>query len=277
MGQSGMTPIIVQPSRGWPKLELRQLWGYRDLLFYLAWRDVSVRYKQTLIGAAWAVVQPVCSMLVFSLFFGSLAGMPSDGVPYGVFCFAALLPWNYFAKAMSQAGVSLVSNSNLVTKIYFPRLVIPLASILPPLVDFAIAFIVLLGMVLWSGLPFTWNLLGLVPLLVLLVATALGMGLWLAALNVSYRDVGHIVPFLVQLGMFASPVVYPASLVPERWRLWYGLNPMTGVIEGFRWAVLGTGQVAASVLVLSSLVCMVLLASGLLYFQRAQKTFADVV
>jgi lipopolysaccharide transport system permease protein len=277
MGQSGMTPIIVEPTRGWPKLELRQLWAYRDLLFYLAWRDVSVRYKQTLIGAAWAVVQPVFSMLVFSLFFGRLAGMPSDGVPYGIFCFAALLPWNYFAKAMSQAGVSLVSNSNLVTKIYFPRLVIPLASILPPLVDFAIAFIVLLGMVLWSGLPFTWNLLGLVPLSVLLIATALGMGLWLAALNVTYRDVGHIVPFLVQLGMFVSPVVYPASLVPARWRLWYGLNPMTGVIEGFRWAVLGTGQVSASVLVLSSLVCILLLASGLVYFQRAQRTFADVV
>jgi lipopolysaccharide transport system permease protein len=276
-GVDDIPVTIIEPSRGWIKVNLRELWEYRDLLFFLSWRDISVRYKQTLLGAAWAVLQPFLSMVVFSLFFGRLAKMPSDGVPYPVFSYVALLPWQYFSSAMSQSSTSLVANSRMLTKIYFPRLVIPLAAILPPLLDFAIAFVVLLGMMVFYGIAPTWNVLWLPLFLLLAVATALGVGLWLSAMNVQYRDIRYVVPFLVQFWMFASPVTYSTSIVPAEWHMLYGLNPMVGVIEGFRWALLGTGTPPGPTMAASVLVTLALVLSGLFYFRHMEKTFADVV
>lgn len=267
---------IIEPSRGWLKIDLRELWEYRDLLFFLSWRDISVRYKQTLLGASWAVLQPFLSMVVFSLFFGRLAKVPSDGVPYPIFSYTALLPWQYFSTAMTQSSNSLVTNARMLTKIYFPRLVIPLSAILPPIVDFGIAFIVLLGMMAFYGIVPTWNIVWLPAFLLLAVVTALGVGLWLSAMNVQYRDIHYAVPFLVQFWMFGSPVTYPTSIVPEQWRTLYGLNPMVGVIEGFRWALLGTGTPPGLITAASVLVALVLLFSGLFYFRHMEKTFADV-
>ena len=269
--------IIIEPSRGWIGLKLRELWEYRDLLFFLAWRDISVRYKQTILGAAWAIIQPFFSMVVFSLFFGRLAQIPSDGVPYPIFSYAALLPWTYFANAMTNSSNSLVGSANLLTKVYFPRLVIPLASVIPPAIDFAIAFVVLLGMMAFYGIAPTWNVLWLPAFLLLALITALGVGLWLSAMNVQYRDVRYAVPFLVQFWMFASPVTYPSSIVPEQWRALYGLNPMAGVIEGFRWALLGTETSPGPLTAVSVGAALVLLVSGAYYFRRMERTFADVV
>jgi len=269
--------IIIEPSRGWIGLKLRELWEYRDLLFFLAWRDISVRYKQTILGAAWAIIQPFFSMVVFSLFFGRLAQIPSDGVPYPIFSYAALLPWTYFSSAMSSSSNSLVGSANLLTKVYFPRLVIPLASVIPPAIDFAIAFVVLLGMMAFYGIAPTWNVLWLPAFLLLALITALGVGLWLSAMNVQYRDVRYAVPFLVQFWMFASPVTYPSSIVPEQWRALYGLNPMAGVIEGFRWALLGTETSPGPLTAVSVGAALVLLVSGAYYFRRMERTFADVV
>ena len=269
--------IVIEPSRGWIGLKLRELWEYRDLLFFLAWRDISVRYKQTILGAAWAIIQPFFSMVVFSLFFGRLAQIPSDGVPYPIFSYAALLPWTYFSSAMSSSSNSLVGSANLLTKVYFPRLVIPLASVIPPAVDFAIAFVVLLGMMAFYGIAPTWNVLWLPAFLLLALITALGVGLWLSAMNVQYRDVRYAVPFLVQFWMFASPVTYPSSIVPEQWRALYGLNPMAGVIEGFRWALLGTETSPGPLTAVSVGAALALLVSGAFYFRRMEKTFADVV
>jgi len=269
--------IIIEPSRGWIGLKLRELWEYRDLLFFLAWRDISVRYKQTILGAAWAIIQPFFSMVVFSLFFGRLAQIPSDGVPYPIFSYAALLPWTYFSSAMSSSSNSLVGSANLLTKVYFPRLVIPLASVIPPAIDFAIAFVVLLGMMAFYGIAPTWNVLWLPAFLLLALITALGVGLWLSAMNVQYRDVRYAVPFLVQFWMFASPVTYPSSIVPEQWRALYGLNPMAGVIEGFRWALLGTETSPGSLTAVSVGAALALLISGAYYFRRMERTFADVV
>lgn len=268
---------VIEASSGWSALRLGELWAYRELLLFLAWRDVSVRYKQTLLGAAWAILQPLLSMIVFTLIFGNFAGLPSDNVPYPVLTYTALLPWQYFATAMSNASNSLVGSANLLTKVYFPRLVIPVAAVLPAAVDFVIAFVILLVMMLIYGITPTWNVLWLPVFMLLAVVTALGVSLWLSALNVQYRDVRYAVPFLVQFWMYASPVAYSSSIIPERWRALYGLNPMTGVIEGFRWALLNTDTAPGSMVIVSSLAAVVLLVSGAFYFRRMEKTFADVV
>ncbi len=268
---------LIRPSRGWVPLNLRDLWQYRELLYVLTWRDIKVRYKQTVIGAAWAIIQPFFTMVVFSIFFGRLAQMPSGGVPYPIFAYSALVPWTYFANALAQASNSVVQHEHIITKIYFPRLTLPLASVLGGLPDFAIAFAVLLGMMWFYGLvpaAAVWTL----PLFVLLaVATALGVALWLSALNVQYRDVRYAIPFLIQLWLFATPIAYPSSLVPERWRAIYGLNPMAGVVEGFRWALLGQADAPGPLLAVSTIMVCLLLLSGLYYFRRMEKTFADIV
>ena len=269
--------LIIQPSHGWLKLNLRDLWDYRELLYFLVWRDVKVRYKQTALGALWAILQPVMTMVVFSIFFGRLAKIPSDGVPYPVFAFTALLPWQLFAYALSESSNSLVGSQNLITKVYFPRLVIPIAGVLAGLVDFAIAFLVLLGLMWYFGIVPT-AAIALLPLFVLLaIVTALSVGLWLAALNVKYRDVRYTLPFLTQLWMFATPVAYPSSLVPERWRALLGLNPMAGVVEGFRWALLGKAHQPGPLLIVSIVAVIVLLIGGLMYFRKTEATFADVI
>ncbi len=271
-------PVIdIEPPRGWGALKLRDLWEYRELLYFLVWRDVKVRYKQTALGAAWAILQPVLSMLVFSVFFGRLAKVPSDGVPYPVFAYIGLLPWQLFAYALTESSGSLVSNQNLITKVYFPRLVIPLSAVLAGLVDFGLSFCVALGLLWYYGITPGAAVVAL-PLFVLLaVATALAVGLWLSALNVQFRDVRYTIPFLTQFWLFATPVAYPSSLVPERWRALYGLNPMAGVVEGFRWALLGKAVSPGPLLAVSVLVVAVMLVGGLFYFRRMERTFADVV
>jgi lipopolysaccharide transport system permease protein len=269
--------LILRPSTGFLRLDLKALWEYRELLYFLVWRDIKVRYKQTALGAAWAVLQPVMTMLVFSIFFGRLAKVPSDGVPYPVFAYVALLPWQLFAFALTESSNSLVASQNLITKVYFPRLVIPISSVLAGLVDFGISFVVLLGMMLYYGIVPT-AAVALLPLFLLLaVVTALSVGLWLSALNVKYRDVRYTIPFLTQFWMFATPVAYPASLVPERWRPLYGLNPMAGVVEGFRWALLGKQRAPGPLLWVSVAAVAVLLIGGLRYFKKTESTFADIV
>lgn len=258
-------------------MRLAELWDYRELFYFLTWRDIKVRYKQTAFGAAWAVLQPFLTMVVFSLFFGSLAGIPSGGVPYPVFAFAALVPWTFFATAVALAGNSLVEQERILAKVYFPRLIVPAAAVLACLVDFAIAFVVLLVMMLVYGIVPTAAILTL-PFFVLLAAlTALAVGLWLSALNVLYRDVRYVIPFLVQLWLFISPVAYPSSLVPEPWDAVYGLNPMAGVIDGFRWALLSEAEPPGPLLAVSVVTIAALLAGGLLYFRRMERSFADVV
>src|SRR2546422_2308857 len=267
----------IAPSKGWVSLKLNELWEYRELLHFLVWRDIKVRYKQTALGASWAIIQPFFTMIVFSLFFGHLAKMPSDGIPYPIFSFAALVPWGFFANGLSQSSNSLVGSSNLITKVYFPRLIVPLASVFSGIVDFLVAFVVLLVIMLYYGLVPTLNILWL-PLFVLLsLVTSLGVGLWLSALNVEYRDVRYIVPFLTQFWMLATPIAYPSSLLHEPWRTIYGLNPMVGVVEGFRWALLGTRMAPGPIIAASSLAAVVTLVSGAFYFRRMEKTFADVV
>jgi lipopolysaccharide transport system permease protein len=278
-GQPGLAPLPVsriRPTRGAAGLRLGELWEYRELLYFLTWRDIKVRYKQTFLGAAWAVIQPFFTMVVFSLFFGNLAKMPSDGVPYPVFTFTALLPWTYFAFALTNTSNSLVASANLLTKVYFPRLIIPIAGTLAGGIDFAIAFVVLLGMMVFFGVPFTPAIALLPAFLLLAVATALGTGLWLSALNVEYRDIRYVLPFMVQFWLFATPVAYPSSLLSEPWRTLYGLNPMVGVVEGFRWALLGTNPPGPAI-VLSTGVAVCVLISGALYFRRMERSFADVV
>lgn len=275
---SQSTQIVnIEPSRGWVSLKLRELWEYRELLFFLTWRDIQVRYKQTALGAVWAVIQPFMTMVVFSLFFGRLGQIPSDGVPYPIFSFAALVPWTLFAFALGQASNSLVGNANLIKKVYFPRLIIPVASTLAGVLDFVIAFMVLLGMMLYFGILPTANVIW-VPLLVLLaLVTALGVGLWLSALNVQFRDVRYTVPFLTQLWMFATPIAYPSSLLPEQWRTLYALNPMVGVIEGFRWALLGTDTAPGAMVLVSAIAALAIFVGGMFYFRRMERTFADTV
>jgi lipopolysaccharide transport system permease protein len=269
---------VIRPSRGWAGLDLREMWRYRELTFFLIWRDVKVRYKQTLLGAGWAVLKPFLSMVIFSVIFGRLAGLSSDGFPYPVFSFAALLPWTLFHDGVAKAGTSLVSGSNLITKVYFPRLSIPLAEVIAGLVDFALAFLVLLGMMAYYGIRPTAAMWALPFFILLTLVTSLGVGLWLSALHVTYRDVGYVTPFILQAWQYASPVVYSTNLVPQgTWRLLYGLNPLVGVIQGFRWAMLGSGQPPLDMLLLSVGVALVILVSGIFYFRRMERTFADVV
>jgi lipopolysaccharide transport system permease protein len=274
----------IQPSRGWVSLNLGELWRYRELLYFLVWRDVKVRYKQTALGAAWAIMQPFFTMVVFSLFFGRLAKMPSDGIPYPIFSYAALVPWTFFATALEQSSNSLVGSANLIKKIYFPRLAIPIATVLSGVVDFALAFTVLLGMItvllgmmLCYGIVPTVRVVVLPFFLVLALVAALGVGLWLSALNVEYRDVRYVVPFITQIWLFSTPVAYPSTLLTEPWRSLYALNPMVGVVEGFRWALLGSGTARGTMLAASSLAAIALLVSGAYYFRRMEKTFADLV
>jgi lipopolysaccharide transport system permease protein len=269
--------ITLEPSRDLVSLSLRDLWEYRELLYFLTWRDIKVRYKQTLLGAAWAIIQPFFTMVVFSLFFGKLAGVPSDGIPYPLFSFAALVPWTFFAYSLNQSANSLVGNANLIQKVYFPRLVIPVSSVLSGGVDFFLAFGVLLGMMLFYGFWPGWGILWLLPLLLLILVTALSVGLWLAALNVEYRDVRYTVPFLTQFWLFATPIAYPSSLLPEPWRTLYGINPMAGVVEGFRWILLGVPQAPGPMIFASALVSLALLVGGIFYFRRMEKTFADLI
>lgn len=268
--------IHISPSGGWVRLRLGEVWEYRELLYFLIWRDVKVRYKQTALGASWAIIQPFMTMVAFTLFFGNLAKIPSDGVPYPIFSYAALLPWTFFANAMGQASTSLVTNSNLISKVFFPRLVIPTASVVGGLVDFVIAFVVLLGMMVFYHVAPTPAIILLPIFLLLSVIIALAVGLWLSALNVKYRDVKYVVPFLTQFWLFATPVAYPSSLLSEPWRTIYGLNPMVGVVDGFRWALLGTTPPGPMIL-LSTVVALVLLVTGAYYFRLQERTFADVV
>jgi lipopolysaccharide transport system permease protein len=268
---------VIRPSRGWVSLNLTELWHYRELLFFLAWRDIKVRYMQTALGAAWAILQPLLSMMVLTIFFGRLAKVPSNGIPYPLFAYTALVPWQLFAYALTESSNSVVLNERLITKIYFPRLVIPLASVLTGLVDFMIAFPLVIAMMIWYHITPTLAVLTLPLFLLFTMATALAVGLWLSALNVQYRDVRHTLTFLVQFWMFASPVAYPSTLVPARWRPLYGLNPMAGVIEGFRWALLRKSPAPGPMLAVSILVTVVILVGGLYYFRRMEKTFADVV
>lgn len=268
--------IIIQPKRGWVRLDLKEVWRYRELLYFLAWRDIKLRYKQTMLGAAWAILQPFLTMVVFTLFFGKLAKMPSDGVPYAVFSYCALVPWTYFANALSTSGNSLVGSVNLISKVYFPRLIIPGASVLAGTLDFVLAFLVLLGMMLYYGIIPGWGVILTPALLLLTMGTALGVGIWLSALNVEYRDVRYVIPFMIQLWMFTTPIVYPMSLVPERYRLLVAMNPMAGIIEGYRAALLGK-PFQWGALAMSTVLCVLLLLAGAFYFRRVEKTFADVI
>ena len=268
--------IIIRPPRKWVPVDFKELWEYRELLYFFTWRDVKLRYKQTGLGIAWAIIQPLFLMIVFSLFFGGLAQIPSDGVPYPLFSLAALLPWTLFAEGMTRSTISMVSNANIMTKVYFPRLIMPVASIMSPLVDFCFAFGILIIMMAYYGFVPTINVIFLPLLVIFAMMTSLAVGLWLSALNVKYRDFQYTVPFLIQIWMFASPVVYPASMVPEQLRFLYALNPMTGVIEGFRWALLGTNP-PTTMIFISLGVVIALLVSGVFYFRRMEQYFADIV
>lgn len=267
----------IRPSRGWAALQLRDVWEYRELLYFLVWRDVKVRYKQTALGIAWVALQPLATTIVFTLIFGNLAQLPSDNLPYAVFALAGLLPWNYFAGAIGRGGASLVGSAHLISKVYFPRLIIPIASVLGGLVDVVIVFgLLAVLMAVYGYFPsLSWLLLPL--FLLMAIATALGVSLWLSALNVRYRDIGYLIPFLVQLWFFATPVVYPQSMIPAPWNVVYALNPMAGVVEGFRWALFGKGSAPGPVLLVSLAMVALLLASGLYVFKRMERTFADVV
>jgi lipopolysaccharide transport system permease protein len=277
MPEATLPVFEIGATRGWRSLKLGEVWQARELLYFLTLSSIKVRYKQTLLGASWAVIQPFFTMVVFSLFFGRLAKIPSDGIPYPVFSFAALVPWTFFANGITQSSESVVRIANTVKRVYFPRLVIPLSSIMSGLVDFVLAFIVLIGMMLWFGITPGLNVVWVPFFLLLALATALGAGFFLAALNVEYRDVRYVVPFLVQCWLFATPIAYPSSLLPEPWRTVYGLNPMAGVIEGFRWSLLGTGVAPGPMLAVSAVIAVLFLVVGTLYFRRVERTFADVV
>jgi lipopolysaccharide transport system permease protein len=267
---------VIEPGNR-TALDLRELWDYRELLFFLAWRDVKVRYKQTALGIVWAILQPFLTMVVFSLFLGRLGGIPSDGVPYPLFSFAALVPWTFFANGLTQAANSVVGSQHLITKVYFARVAIPIAVVMSGIIDFAIAFTILIGMMLWYGIVPTGRVFLVAPLMLLVVVSALGCGLWLSALNVKYRDVRYAVPFLTQLWLFATPIAYPSSLLDPSWRVAYALNPMVGVVEGFRWALLNVGTAPGRMLAVSSGAALLMLLAGARYFRRMEASFADIV
>lgn len=267
----------IEPSKGWVSLNLSELWEYRELLYFLTWRDIKVRYKQTVLGVLWAIIQPFFTMVIFSLFFGKLAKIPSDGIPYPIFAYAALVPWTFFANGLNQSSNSLVGGARLVQKVYFPRLVIPISSVMAGVVDFILAFSVLIIMMLFYGVMPTYNMIWLPFLLLLALVTALGVGFWLSAMNVQFRDVRHTVPFITQIWLFATPIAYPSSLLSESWQLVYALNPMVGVVEGFRWALLGAETAPGLMMIVSTLLAGLIFISGLFYFRRMEKTFADVI
>jgi lipopolysaccharide transport system permease protein len=272
------TPVItIRPSRGWVALRVADVWEYRELLYFLVWRDIKVRYKQTVLGAAWAIIQPLLTMVVFSVFFGRLAKVPSDGIPYPIFAFAGLVPWTFFVHGLNQASNSLVGGANLIKKVYFPRLVMPVAAVLSGIIDFVLAFAVLVGMMFFYGVTPSVKILAVVPLIGLAMVTSLGVALWLSALNVEFRDVRYAVPFLSQFWLFATPIAYPSSLLSEPWRTLYGVNPMVGVVEGFRWALLDAGTAPGPIILVSSAVAVALLVGGAYYFRRMEASFADVV
>jgi lipopolysaccharide transport system permease protein len=269
--------LIIEPQRGWTSLKLGELWEYRELLYFLAWRDIKVRYKEAALGASWAILQPLLTMLIFSLFFGRLAKVPSDGIPYPLFSFTALVPWTFFVMAVQQSSNSVVGSANLISKVYFPRLAIPVATVLAAMVDFGISFVVLLGMMIYYRRMPTIHAL-YVPFFVLLAFLAsLGVGLWLSALNVKYRDIRYVVPFLLQFWMFASPIVYPTSMLPARWRTLYALNPMVGVVDGMRWSLLGTHTAPGPVIAVSAVTTLLFALGGAMYFRKMENRFADIV
>jgi lipopolysaccharide transport system permease protein len=269
--------VVIRPSRGWVAINFREIWAYRELLYFLTWRDIKVRYKQTALGATWALLQPVATMLVFSIFFGRLAKMPSEGIPYPLFALSGLIPWQLFSYALTQSSNSVVANKNLVSKVYFPRLIVPLAAVLSGLVDFAIAFSALIVVMLYYGFTPGLAIVAIPFAIMLTVLTALAVGLWLSALNVRYRDVQYTIPFLTQFWMFVTPIAYPASIVPEQFRLLYGINPMSGVVECFRWALFGRTGVSSSLILISTVVVLATFAGGMAYYRKVERTFADLV
>jgi lipopolysaccharide transport system permease protein len=269
--------VVIEPRRGLWHLEFKAIWAHRELLYFLVWRDIKVRYKQTLIGVAWALVQPLVTMLVFTVIFSKFAKIDSDGIPYPLFAYTGLLPWNYFAGSLSRSINSVAGNTYLISKVYFPRLFLPFAGTVSGMVDIAASFLILIALMVWYGVFPTWGILLLPVFLLLAMTTALAIGLWLSALNVTYRDVGHMVPFLTQVWMFASPIAYPVSAVPEHWRLFYGLNPMVSVIEGFRWALLGKAAPDFAVMTMSTIGVCVCLVLGIFFFKRMERSFADVI
>lgn len=276
--ESDVATTVIEASRGWIPLRLPELWEYREVLYFLVWRDLKARYRQTLLGVAWAIIQPLFTMVLFTVIFGKLAKIPSDGLPYAVFSLAALVPWNFFSTALTQSSNSLVHNSQILRKVYFPRLFLPLGRVLGCLPDLALAFVLLLLITWHYGLHPALASLCWVPLFVLLaLSVALGVGLWLSALNVRFRDVQHVIPFLIQFWLFTTPIVYPSTLLPARWRTLYAVNPMVGVVDGFRWALLGSGDAPGAMLAVSAVSALVVLTAGALFFRRVEKTFADVV
>ena len=277
--QSPLTTIhtAIVPAHGWASLELSELWKYRELLYFLTWRDIKIRYKQTALGASWAILQPLLTMVIFTLIFGGLANLPSDGYPYPIFTYTALLPWQLFAFSLTNSSNSLVGEKNLISKVYFPRLIIPISSVTAGLADFCFSFLVLLGMMFFYKMQFSWKLFTLPLFLVLALLSAIAVGLWLSALNVKYRDIRYVVPFLTQFWMYATPVAYSISLIPEKWLWLYSLNPMVSVVEGFRWAILGDSGLNPQSMAISTVMVFILFMSGLYYFKRMEAGFADII
>jgi lipopolysaccharide transport system permease protein len=269
--------IEIKAAKAWPSLNLRELWAHRELMYFLVWRDIRVRYKQTVLGTGWALIQPLFTMVLFSFFFGRLAKVPSDGIPYPLFTFTALVPWMYFANSLGQASNSLVSNSSLIKKVYFPRLAIPISKVLSALVDFALGFLLLLGMAFYYGFHPTLRTFWVLPLLLLAMITSLGSAFWLSSLNVRIRDVEHTLPFLVQIWLYATPIAYPSSLLSPQWRIFYGINPMVGVVEGFRWALVGAKTGQAPTFAVSVAAAVIILVTGAYWFRRLEKNFADIL
>jgi lipopolysaccharide transport system permease protein len=268
--------LRIKPTRGWASLKVAELWEYRELIYFFTWREVKVRYKQTILGALWAILQPLLSMLIFTLFFGRLAKIPSEGIPYPLFSYTALVPWTFFATGLTQGSNTLVQNSNMLKKVYFPRMTMPIGTVMSGCVDFCLAFVVLLGMIAFYGVVPTWRILWLPFFFLLAIVTCIGVSLWLSAMNVQFRDIRYTVPFITQFWMFATPIVYPSTLLPEPWRTLYGINPMVGVVEGFRWALLDAHTSIGPIVLMSSVVALGLLLGGAFYFRRLEKTFADV-